>query len=90
MLPKGVGKVSFDDRLYRKLSKFVRTTDARMLFVYGEDDPWTSVHIDDPHHDNIKIFFVPHGSHRSRIHSMPPEMQDEAIGTLRSWLGIQD
>ncbi|MFB0972969.1 MAG: S28 family serine protease [Bacteroidales bacterium] len=90
MLPEGVGKVRFDKRLYKKLSKFVRTTDAKMLFVYGEDDPWTSVHVADPHHDNIKIFFVPHGSHRSRIYSMPPEMQDEAIGTLRSWLDMQD
>jgi hypothetical protein len=90
MMPEGVGRVRFDKRLYRKLSKFVRTTDAKMMFIYGEDDPWSAVHVPDPHHANIKIFFVPRGSHRSRIYSMPPDMQEEAISTLKGWLGMQE
>ncbi|MCI2081946.1 MAG: aminopeptidase [Bacteroidales bacterium] len=88
MLPEGAGNVKFSDKLYKKLSKFLKTTDAKMLFVYGEYDPWSAVRVPDYHKENIKIFIVPGGCHRSRINSMPEEMRKEAVDTLKNWLGI--
>jgi cytidyltransferase-like protein len=33
----------FDKKLYKKLEKFVATTDSRMIFIYGEFDPWSGI-----------------------------------------------
>lgn len=86
MMPKGAENVKFDTRLYKKLYKFLETTDAKMMFIYGEWDPWSAVKVPDFHKDNIKIFIEPGGSHRSRIYTMPLEMRVEAVDTLEKWL----
>lgn len=76
----------FDDTLYKKISSFLKTTDAKMLFIYGQFDPWSAVKIDDPGTDNIKIFIDPEGSHRARIGTFPEETQAEIKAILSRWL----
>ena len=34
-----------------------------MMFIYGEDDPWTGAAIPDPTNPNVKKYIVPHGTH---------------------------
>ena len=46
-----------------KLLKNLETTDKKMIFVYGEDDPWTGAAIPDPTNPNVKKYIVPHGTH---------------------------
>ena len=87
-LPGGK-KFKFDKTLYKNLTNFVATTDNKMMFIYGEWDPWSSVRPLNPGHDNIKFFIAPGGSHRARISNLPPEMRDEAIKTLKEWLDIK-
>ena len=48
MLPQGVD-LEFSDYLYAKISAFLLSTDARMLFIYGQFDPWSAVMPSDPH-----------------------------------------
>ena len=55
MLPQGVD-LEFSDYLYAKISAFLLSTDARMLFIYGQFDPWSAVMPSDPHKDNIKFY----------------------------------
>ncbi len=76
----------FDDYLYHKISDFLKTTDARMLFVYGQFDPWSAVMPDDPGKENIKFYNQPGGSHRARIRTFDQATQEEIIGILSSWL----
>lgn len=45
------------------LMKNLETTKKKLIFVYGEDDPWTGVAIPDPTNPNVKKYIVPHGSH---------------------------
>lgn len=87
-LPGG-RKFKFDKSLYNNITNFIATTDSKMMFIYGEWDPWSSVRPNNPGHDNIKFFIAPGGSHRARISNLPPEMREEAIKTLKNWLEIK-
>lgn len=91
-------KFEFDKYLYKKIKKFLETTDNKMLFVYGQYDPWSAVMPVAPvknedlrakgkGRENIRLFIVPAGSHRSRISSLPGPLKEEAVGILSGWLG---
>ena len=41
----------------------LETTEKKLIFVYGEDDPWTGGAIPDPTNPNVKKYIVPHGTH---------------------------
>lgn len=43
--------------------KNLETTKKKLIFVYGEDDPWTGAAIADPSNPNVKKYIVPHGTH---------------------------
>ena len=45
------------------LLKNLETTHKKLIFVYGEDDPWTGAAIPNPSNPNVKKYIVPHGSH---------------------------
>ncbi len=85
MLPQGVD-LKFNDYLYNKISAFLLATDARMLFIYGQFDPWSAVMPSDPHKDNIKFFIQPGGSHRARIATFDEATQKEIKSILSKWL----
>ena len=46
-----------------KVLKNLETTKKKLIFVYGEDDPWTGAAIPDPTNPNVKKYIVPHGTH---------------------------
>ncbi len=55
------------DPIAPKVKNFVKTTDAKIVFVYGGYDPWTKAGITDEDipagHTNIARFLVPSGVH---------------------------
>lgn len=86
MLPEGI-TIQFQPELYKKLTNFIETSDPRLIFVYGEYDPWTSVGITKL--DGKKNMFVaiqPKGSHRARINTLPDSLRDKVIKTIKLWL----
>ena len=46
-----------------KLLENLKTTKKKLIFVYGENDPWTGAAIPDPTNDNVKKHIVPCGTH---------------------------
>ncbi len=80
------GKFKFDKTLYNRLKNFVDTTNSKMLFIYGEYDPWSSVKVDEPNNKNVVVLVDPKGSHRSRIGTMPEDLKKKAVDILNSWL----
>lgn len=76
----------FDKSLYRKLKRFVKKGDSKMMFIYGEYDPWSAVRVSEPKGDNIVLFIEPKGSHRARISTLPSPMKEEAISLLKKWI----
>ena len=87
----------FDKYLYKDIKKFLETTDSKMMFIYGEFDPWSAVMPEAPvknealkakgkGRQTMHLFVEPGGSHRARINTLPEEMKQEAIKILKEWL----
>jgi len=50
-----------------ELLKNLETTNKKMIFVYGENDPWTGAGIPDPKNPNVKKYVVPFGTHTDNL-----------------------
>lgn len=88
MLPEElVGKVEFRPALYNKIISFLKENDPKMIFIYGEVDPWTAAHA--PLFKgkvNEQVYFQPRGSHGARINNMPEEMKEQILTQINKWL----
>lgn len=42
MLPEELGDMKFDKTLSRKIIHFLKNNDPKMIFIYGQNDPWTA------------------------------------------------
>ena len=89
----------FDKYLYKKVKKFLEKTDSKMMFIYGQFDPWSAVMPVAPvkneelkkkgkGRETMKLYIEPNGSHRARISTLPEPMKQEAIATLKEWLEL--
>jgi hypothetical protein len=60
--------------------KNLETTKKKLIFVYGEDDPWTGAAIPDPTNPNVKKYIVPHGTHTDdfKVYARYPGGQEVA------------
>ncbi len=90
----------FDRYLYKKVKKFLDKTDSKMMFIYGQYDPWSAVMPVAPvKNEKLKakgkgrstmaLFIEPGGSHRARISTLPEKEKEEAINLLKRWLDIK-
>lgn len=87
-LPEDAKSTVFDKTLSEKIVDFLKNNDPKIMFIYGETDPWTAVGVTWTGNEkqNIKLFVQPNGSHRARILTLPDNMKNEAIKTLEKWL----
>ena len=88
MLPKElVDKVEFRPALYHKIYDFLKENDPKIIFIYGENDPWSAAMVPEfKGKRNERIFVQPHGSHRTRINNMPEKTRKEILTLLNEWL----
>lgn len=88
MLPDELAGMKFDKTLSRKIKKFLQREDPKMIFIYGENDPWTAAGATWVKKDkkNIHVFIQPGGCHLARISTLPPQQQEEIKALLRKWL----
>jgi hypothetical protein len=87
-LTPDVAKTStFDKTLSSTIVDYLKNNDPKMMFIYGEVDPWTAAGVTWlTGKQNVKLFVQPNGSHRTRISTMPDEMKAEAMKILSEWL----
>ncbi|MCC8155266.1 MAG: aminopeptidase [Tannerellaceae bacterium] len=86
MLPEGVTDIDFSDSLYRKLYSFLKNNDPKMIFIYGENDPWSATRIPDfKNKKNLQTYIEPKGCHLARIGTMPEAIK-KIITQLHEWL----
>ncbi|MCD8292472.1 MAG: aminopeptidase [Prevotellaceae bacterium] len=87
MLPPELKDMPFDATLSRTIVSFLQENDPKMIFLYGQNDPWTAAGVTWlTGKANIHVFLQPRGSHRTRIHTMPEEMQQEIKAILDGWM----
>jgi hypothetical protein len=86
MIPEGVN-IEFRPALYNKISAYLASNDPKMIFIYGEDDPWTAAgvtYLKDK--KNIMVAIEPAGSHTARISTLPKKTQKQVLARITQWL----
>ena len=89
MLPEDAQFVKFDKTLGKKITKFLKKNDPKMVFIYGEIDPWSAAAVtwlNTKKKENLHIFVEPRGRHKARISTLPEDMQKEAKALIQKWL----
>ena len=88
MLPTElIDQVEFRPELYHKVYNFLKDNDPKMIFIYGEIDPWGATRVPTFRgKKNEQIYIQPRGSHRSRIGNMPEEMKKQIMDQIHAWL----
>jgi hypothetical protein len=67
---------------------WVRLQGSELMFIYGENDPWSvePFHLGPGTRDSY-VYVQPGGNHFARITRLPPEAQAAARATLARWAG---
>lgn len=87
MLPEELKDMSFDKTLSKKITKFLKKNDPKMIFIYGENDPWTAAGVTWlKGKKNIHLFIEPGGNHRARISTMPEAEKKEIMELINEWM----
>ena len=73
----------------QEVKKFIKSTDSKILFVYGEWDPWSASGFVVPEKDNFLKIVKPEGSHSTRINNLPAEQKTLVKETLEEWLDME-
>jgi len=68
---------------------WVRTRSERMLFVYGQNDPWGSERFVPSPHDSY-LYVAPGANHGANISRLNPADAAAATATLRRWAGVSE
>lgn len=88
-LPADAKNISFNKGLSKDIKKFLKRNDPKMIFIYGEFDPWSAAMPDEKlfkNKQNMKLYIEKGGSHIARIGTMPKDVQEEIWATLEKWL----
>ena len=86
MIPEGL-TLEFRPALYNKISAYLEANDPKMIFIYGEDDPWTAAGVTYlKRKKNIMVAVEPGGSHTARISTLPKKTQKKVLARITQWL----
>ncbi|MFI6513804.1 S28 family serine protease [Streptosporangium sp. NPDC050855] len=66
---------------------WVRGRSSRMMFVYGENDPWGAERFT-PSRNDSHLYVAPGANHRANIAALPEADREAATATLRRWAEV--
>lgn len=89
--PRGIRPESFDKGAMADVDRWVRVHGNRLLFVYGENDPWTA----EPFRlgrgsRHSKVFVAPGANHGATIFDLEGDDRRRARTMVRRWGGVVD
>ena len=71
------------------VDRWLKSQGRRMLFVYGENDPWSAEKFEPgPGTRDSHWFTQPGGNHGSSIGGLPAAKRAEATTILQNWMGV--
>lgn len=87
MLPEELKDMPFNKTLSKKITKFLKKQDPKMIFIYGQNDPWTAAGVTWlKNKKNIHVFIQPNGSHLARINTLPEAEKVRVMELINEWL----
>jgi hypothetical protein len=90
-LPDWLDPPAFDPDAMADVDRWVRTSASRMLFVYGELDPWSAEPFScGPGGAERQCYqrWDPAGNHGATISQLPPASRRAALARVRQWAGL--
>ncbi|WP_319501061.1 S28 family serine protease [uncultured Draconibacterium sp.] len=81
--------IKYNKKTAKEVERFIKKTDAKMLFIYGEWDPWSASAFEVPNKSNFLKIVKTEGSHSTRIGNLPEEQKQQVKETLEDWLGME-
>lgn len=81
-------RIKYKKRTAKEVKRFIKSTDSKILFVYGEFDPWSATGFEVPQKANFLKIVKPGGSHSTRINNLTREQKQQVRKTLEDWLDI--
>lgn len=77
-------------RAMTKVSEWIKSSSERILYVYGEWDPWSGGPFEPRADGDSFRFFVPKTNHSAQFINLKGEARDLAYMKLRRWLNLED
>lgn len=86
-LPKEI-EAEFNPEIMQRVNEWIQSEGDYMLYIYGEDDPWSATSVVPSPKTNAVKMVNPDGSHRTRIKHFPAEMKDSIYEVLEKWTDL--
>lgn len=80
--------VKWDQSYITRMKAFLSGNPDRMIFVYGEMDPWSAVKAVLPANSNSLVVVQANGTHRAKIATLDDRQKKLVENKLRQWLQI--
>ncbi|MDI3285327.1 S28 family serine protease [Polyangium sp. 15x6] len=77
-----------DPQAMQDVSAWLTTEGERMMFIYGENDPYTAAAFDLGGAQDSYRFFEPAGNHSASIGGLPQADLEAALAALQAWTGV--
>jgi hypothetical protein len=87
-LPSIAEDPTFDPAPMQDVSSWLSAQGSRILFVYGETDPWTAAAFDPGGATESYKLIVPGGNHGAGIVNLAPADRQTAFAALEAWTGV--
>jgi len=79
---------TFDTSAMLDVDAWVRNESSEMLFIYGENDPWTAGAFTLADAEDSFLFVVPGGNHGSSIGDLSSGDEQQVYDILERWMGV--
>lgn len=83
--PQGV-TMKYSSETLEKVVHYLQTEGNHIVYIYGGLDPWSSTGIELKGKTDALKFVKPDGCHRTRIHDLTIEQQEQIKNTLLEWI----
>jgi hypothetical protein len=87
-LPVGAAVPTYRPQVMQDIDTWVQGTSDRMLFVYGQWDPWTAAAYRINSSSDSLLLTVAQGTHGSNIGDLAPADRALAASRIEQWLGV--
>ncbi|MFI8816567.1 MULTISPECIES: S28 family serine protease [unclassified Streptomyces] len=79
-------RTRYEGRTIKDVDRWVTRRGERMMFVYGQNDPWSAERFKPSKHDSM-LFEAPNTNHGALISKLKPADRAKAETTLKRWAG---
>lgn len=78
----------FDPSAMADIQNWISSSASEMIFIYGEDDPWTVAAVNHPGSNQVLKIINPSTKHGTRIVDLSMSDQNLVLGKIMEWIGL--